>query len=512
MFLLQMLNCVLIFYYAFYFLRRKYILLTVRRKLSKNEKERTKKGKTATSNNLPECCDFPGVSVIIPAHNEALTIVETVRSVLVENYNKAEIIVVDDGSEDRTSGVLIKTFRLSKINEMFPAGDSPAHTKSSFASIESISALVSQSEILPSLSGKNAAAAASIFFSEEFSHPIYLLRKAQAGKSAALNSGICFSHYSYVLCMDADSSLSYCKKNAATSPHRIGRHIIKYAGPHTTISHATILKMMTLVMESPETSALGGRLLPFPQERNLLNLLQRLEYSYVFNVTHPYYSLKNTMLLISGAFGLYRKEAIMDAGLLSKDTIGEDMDLIFRIQATSTNVQKVCYSSHVSCSTQAPFHLKDLMRQRIRWQLGLRQNLLKHRDIARNSHLFSTWLYLVLCELWAPYFALSGLIMSALSLISGSFRDSPLSVIGPIFLIILALDIYDNVSVFIACKKHFLRKLFLTLLLAVPMMIYHLFLSAARLYGMIFHKKYEQSWGTIRRSSILPGSDRDDDS
>ena len=56
------------------------------------------------------------VSVLVPAHNEEVTIEATVRSLLALDYKLYEIIVVDDGSTDGTTQVLRDAFRMRRID------------------------------------------------------------------------------------------------------------------------------------------------------------------------------------------------------------------------------------------------------------------------------------------------------------------------------------------------------------------------------------------------------------
>ena len=118
------------------------------------------------------------ISIVVPAYNEEVTVVETVRSLLALEYTLYEIVVVDDGSKDSTSAKLIEAFGMHPIRR-------PIHRK-----------IECQPEEF-------------IYESYEQKVPLTLIRKKNGGKADALNMGINAAQYPYFICMDADSVLQY---------------------------------------------------------------------------------------------------------------------------------------------------------------------------------------------------------------------------------------------------------------------------------------------------------------
>ena len=61
---------------------------------------------------VPRLAAPPFVSIVVPAHNEALTIVDSIRALLALEYEAREIVVVNDGSKDDTLAMLKQAFEL----------------------------------------------------------------------------------------------------------------------------------------------------------------------------------------------------------------------------------------------------------------------------------------------------------------------------------------------------------------------------------------------------------------
>ena len=201
------------------------------------------------------------------------------------------------------------------------------------------------------------------------------------GKGNALNKGICLTKSDLICVMDADCILH---KNALTSAVRHFRN--------------------------EDVAAVSGRLLAKTDDTFLLETIQFYEYMKTFHITRRVFALLNAQCLISGAFGIFRRSALLEINGYDRDTVGENMELVLRLQEKAYKQQKrkIVYEPAAICHTTVPSSLKRLMRQRDRWQRGLMDCLIKHRHIILNTHYgllgVVTLFYQLLIELLGPDF------------------------------------------------------------------------------------------------------------
>jgi cellulose synthase/poly-beta-1,6-N-acetylglucosamine synthase-like glycosyltransferase len=158
----------------------------------------------------------------------------------------------------------------------------------------------------------------------------------------------------------------------------------------------SLLKLASLTLdESRETTALGGNILPIISckvnngqiyeihaPKNVIARFQAVEYIRVFMIGRLGWQQINSMMIISGAFGLFRKDRIIgiggyltSKGQYQKDTVGEDMELVVRIGRMLREMKQkfvILYAYNANCWTEVPEDLKSLKNQRYRWQRGCR--------------------------------------------------------------------------------------------------------------------------------------------
>ncbi|MDE6313950.1 MAG: glycosyltransferase family 2 protein [Lachnospiraceae bacterium] len=311
---------------------------------------------------------FP-ISILVPAYNEEVTIVESVESLMNLDYKLYEIIVVDDGSKDDTAAKLIKHFDLHLV-------DRP---------------------IRKSLPCKEVK---EIYESEGEKVKLTLIRKKNGGKGDSLNMGINASQYPYFVCIDADSMLQ------RDSLKRIVQPVME---DDKTVAVGGLIRVAQCIML--EKGEVVGYRLPW----NMLMCMQVMEYDRSFLASRILLDQFNGNLIISGAFGLFKKDIIISAGGYDCTTLGEDMELVVRIHKYCKNNQipyTIRYEPNAICWSQAPGSLKDLRKQRRRWHLGLFQSLVHHRDICLKNRFGSvgslSYLYYLLYELMSPFIELFG--------------------------------------------------------------------------------------------------------
>ena len=279
----------------------------------------------------------PQISILVPAYNEATTIASSIRSLLQLSYSEYEIVVVNDGSKDATIDVVRKAFG-------FFAFPGPCNTQ---LPTEEIRALY------PSALHAN----------------LRVIDKENGGKADSLNAGINLSLYPLFCCIDADSILQ---------PDSLRRAVQPFLDDHRTVASGGTVRIANGCRVE------NGFLTKIGLPTNLLALFQIVEYLRAFLFGRLGWSPMNAMLIISGAFGIFRKEAVVTVGGYRSDTIGEDMELVVRLHRhlrLSEKPYRITFVPDSVCWTEAPEDLRTLKNQRIRWQRGLCESLTKNLDL-----------------------------------------------------------------------------------------------------------------------------------
>lgn len=312
---------------------------------------------------------FVPISIIVPAYNEEVTVVETVKSLLALEYNLYEIIVVDDGSKDATSQKLIDAYDMQPVRR-------PVR--------------------------KQIECQREEFIYETYSKkvPITLIRKKNGGKADALNMGINACSYPYFICMDADSVLQYDSLKKIVIPVLEEDNVVAVGGS---------------VRPANSVDLYGGRVKKYRLPDNILACMQLLEYDRSFLASRILFDKFNGSLIISGAFGMFKKETVIAAGGYDHSTMGEDMELVVKLHeyCISNHLPyQIKYATDAICWSQVPEKLKDLKKQRKRWHLGLFQTMWKHKVMLANPKFglvgFVSYIYFLLYELLSPFIEVFG--------------------------------------------------------------------------------------------------------
>ena len=316
------------------------------------------------------------ISIIVPAYNEEITVVDTVRSLLTLEYRAYEIIVVDDGSKDRTSEVLAKAFDMHLVHR--PIRRQVDCQREEF-----------------------------IYETRAQKVPLTLIRKKNGGKADTLNMGINAANFPYFICMDADSVLQYDSLRRIVQPVLADGNVVAVGG---------------IVRISNDVELENGRVQRYRLPRNILAFMQVLEYDRSFLASRILFDRFNGSLIISGAFGLFKKATVIAVGGYDRKTLGEDMELVVKLHeyCTSNSIPySIRYASDAICWTQAPERLRDLCKQRRRWHLGLFQSMYKHRTMFSNHRFgavsFVSYLYFLIYELLSPFIEIFGVCTMALA-------------------------------------------------------------------------------------------------
>jgi len=280
------------------------------------------------------------ISIIAPAHNEQLSIVDSVRALLACRYAEFEVLVVDDGSTDATLDVLRDAFDLVKVDRV-----PRARLKT-----EPIRAI----------------------YTCPWDMRLSVVVKDNGGKADALNAGITYAQYPLFCAIDADTVLD---------PRALARLAWEFQAHPDSVAAGGIVR----VVNGSTVSA--GRLVDVSTPSALLLNVQILEYLRAFLLGRIAWSRLGMLLIISGAFGLFRREAVVEVGGYDPSSIGEDAELVLRLYRHRRERRAPCriaFFPDPICWTEAPSTWRCLIRQRDRWQRGLIQMLLRHRRMMLN--------------------------------------------------------------------------------------------------------------------------------
>lgn len=277
---------------------------------------------------------FRPISIIVPAFNEREMIVSSIHSMLDVSYPEFEVIVVNDGSTDDTIQRIQESFAL------FPVTDT---TRPQLKT-----RLIRR--VYRSLDRPN----------------LIVIDKERGGKSDALNAGINVSSYPLFCSVDADSLLN------ADAVQRIARAFVE---DERIVAAGGIVRVLNGVRVE------NNRVVSTRAPSRVIHLCQAIEYIRGFLTGRVALARLNALLIISGAFGLFLKRAVVDAGGYRADTVCEDMELIVRLQRIGREKRlnwRAIFVPDPVCWTQVPSDYRSLMRQRDRWQRGLLESLLMH--------------------------------------------------------------------------------------------------------------------------------------
>ena len=312
---------------------------------------------------------FVPITIVVPAYNEEVTVVQTVKSLLSLDYRLYEIVVVDVGSKDETSRMMIEGYNMHPVRR-------PLHRSIPWQHEE------------------------FIYESHEQKVPLTLIRKKNGGKADALNMGINAAQYPYFICMDADSVLQYDSLKKLVVPVLEEENVVAVGGT---------------VRPSNDVELSDGRVVKYRLPKNILACMQLLEYDRSFLASRILFDKFNGSLIISGAFGMFKKETVIAAGGYDHGTMGEDMELVVKLHnycLTNQIPYSIKYATDAVCWTQVPEKLGDLKKQRKRWHLGLFQTMWKHRKMMANRKYgavgFISYTYFLLYELLSPFIEVFG--------------------------------------------------------------------------------------------------------
>ncbi|WP_213524905.1 glycosyltransferase [Paenibacillus sp. J31TS4] len=320
------------------------------------------------------------VSILVPAYNEEAGIYGSVRSLLSINYPEFEVIVINDGSSDGTLQTMIDRFQMVPVRKV--------------------------------IREQIATEPVRAVYQSRLHDNLFLIDKLNGGKADALNAGINLSRYPYFCSLDGDSVLERGAFLKVIKPILDSNEDIIASGGSIRIANGCRI-------ESGEIAEVGLSDKP-------LVIMQEIEYLRAFLMGRVGLSRHNLLLIVSGAFGVFAKYWVVEAGGYKKNTVGEDMELVVRlhrmIKERKLN-KRIVYVPDPVCWTEAPESMKYLRRQRNRWHRGLWESLWAHRKMIGNPKYGSIGLvslpYFLFLELLGPVVEAAAYLLMLLSFILG---------------------------------------------------------------------------------------------
>jgi cellulose synthase/poly-beta-1,6-N-acetylglucosamine synthase-like glycosyltransferase len=319
----------------------------------------------------------PPVSILAPAFNEAATIRESVRSLLLLHYPQFEVIVINDGSNDDTLQLLTEEFHLYRSARFYEGALPSKPVRAVYESINPI--------------------------------PLVIVDKENGGKADALNAGINVARYPLVCAVDSDSLLE------PDALLRVARPFLEDA------KH--VLAVGGIVRVANGCATAGGRVLKADLPKSWIARCQVVEYFRSFLGGRVAFSVFNSLFIISGAFGLFSKRALLAVGGYCTSTVGEDMELIIRLHRWARSQKRdyrIIFQPDPVCWTEVPESLTILKRQRNRWQRGTIEALWMHRAMAGKPRFGALGLfafpYFILVEALGPLIEVSGYALTVAGL------------------------------------------------------------------------------------------------
>lgn len=341
------------------------------------------------------------VSVIIPAYNESESIIDTVNSLLEQKYSQHEVIVVNDGSIDRTLDILREHWSL----ELFP---------------EAYRVQLATKEIR------------GIYQSRTHAH-LRVIDKANGGKADALNAGINAARYPIVFACDGDSYYTPDALACLVEP------MVK--DPRTVVSGGAIGVSNECIFKE-------GQIVRRRLSKSWIVRFQVLEYMRAFLSSRLGWAPLNALCIVSGACGLFRKSVLVDAGGYRTDTVWEDMEMTMRVHhlmRSRRTPYRIAFTPFIVCWTRVPDTLSALWQQRISWHRHVGECMAIHRGMLMGRFGTVGWLafpYFVLAEWISPIMALSGLIFGFIAAYFGFLSYySQVVLLGLVFALALAVCI-----------------------------------------------------------------------
>lgn len=405
------------------------------------------------------------ISLLIPAYNEEENIVSNIKSLMKMDYPQFEIIVINDGSTDKTHERIIESFGLYKI----------------------------ETAIKTSIPTKEVH---GIYYNIEYPNLIYV-EKENGGKSDALNAGINISSYPLFACLDADSRIE---------PDALLKLSIEFLKNTDTIVAGGLVRIAN------GFKIRDGRVSGFSMPEKMIERFQIVEYFRSFLSGRVSWGATNSMLIVSGAYGVFKKQAVIEIGGYKTNTIGEDMEIVVRLHRymrAHRRKYKIIFCEDSVCWTQGPMSVADIRSQRRRWQIGLFDTLISHKSLFLNPRYGSVGLMAIpynwVFELFGAVVEVLGYFIIPFSLVMGE-----LNIFFFVVYFLLAVLLGVILSLGSLILEQYTRKSVMSAKQCLSLSLYALLenfgyrqmITLFRLEGIFKYRKLRKTWGKIKRKEV----------
>jgi cellulose synthase/poly-beta-1,6-N-acetylglucosamine synthase-like glycosyltransferase len=409
------------------------------------------------------------VSILVPAYNEQEVILESVRSLLASHYRAFEVVVVNDGSTDATLAVLRDEYELVEDRRVPRARLDTSPVLGSYRSLRD--------------------------------DRLVVIDKQNGGcRADAMNAGLRFARYPLFLAVDADTLLDI---------DALPRLVREFQVRPETVGVGGIVRIAN------GSTVEAGHVTEARTPRQLLVNLQIVEYLRAFLVGRTGWSRIGALLIVSGAFGIFRREEVIEAGGYDRDSFAEDAELVVRLHKLCRDRDRpyrIGFIADPVCWTEAPTSLAALRSQRDRWQRGLVQMLWQYRGMIGRRRYGSVGLfglpYFVAFEALGPIVEVTGYAVFTVSLALGWL---PPTVAVAFFAVSVGLGMAFSFGALLVEERAFQRyrrwRCFgrLVLAAAVENLGYRQWYALIRVRASWSQLRGQpQSWGDIPRSGFSP--------
>lgn len=329
----------------------------------------------------------PPISLIVPAYNEQINIVESVHSMLALEYPAYEVIVVNDGSKDETLKRMIEAFELVPVQRSFEETLKHEPIRGIYASSRS--------------------------------DRLFVVDKSNGGKADAQNAGINVCRAPIFCVIDGDSILEPDALLRAVQPF--------IEDPERTIAVGGTIRIAN------NSTIESGRVKTIRLPNKVLPLFQVVEYLRAFLMARLAWSQVNTLMLVSGAFGVFRRREAVAVGGFTKGSMGEDLDFVIKLHRYMLDNKKeyrIEFIPEPVCWTEAPETLAVLARQRSRWQRGSLEAFFRYRGMLFNPRYgrvgFLGFGHILIVDVLGPIMEVLGYILMPLFWLTGGLSGESL--------------------------------------------------------------------------------------
>lgn len=404
----------------------------------------------------------PPISILVPAYNEGPTLVDSIRSLMHLRYPSFEIVVVNDGSKDDTLEAMIVAFKLRP-------------------SLRTLRARVPRERVR------------GVYSSPDYPF-LVVLDSVNGGKAQALNTALAFARHPLFCAIDADSMLEQDTLLQLAQPFYLDGSVVVTGG-----------------VVRPANGSLfeHGRMVQTGLSGRAMVRLQTVEYLRGMLAGRMGWNVLDSLYIVSGALGLFSREAVMAVGGYRTDTLGEDMELVMRLQRWAQRNGRrraVRFVASAVAWTEVPENLATLARQRARWHQGLAESLWINRQLLSKEHFRFhhglAFLSQLLIELFGPLIELLGLALTIVMLVSGNVHSAFPMLYLAVFIVGGTVNSFLGLALeTIVCPRYMRAREFVTLMLYAVLenFGYRQMTAWFRLRGIWNALRRRHTWGAMAR-------------